>query len=123
MTRFLRDNIVGQLALGIIGSLLATWLAALLPNPATSGAAWRSVFFQPIPAVVVFLYSFALVWACNVLARRWEAHERQRVSVESDALNARLRIVEAERDSLQRELLQGRGAATLVEHLMRFVAV
>lgn len=128
MGQFLRNN-AGPVILTIVGGVLATWVAQVLPNPVSDGAWWRNLLFQPVPSVVLVSYSVILVVALLLVTNRWR--ERDRV-LHTDELAARrdeLQGVTRERDSLRSKLAVRDDRDTSGtrpvsrEALMRFVAV
>ena len=122
MARFFRENVLGVFLLSAAGSVLATWLAPYLPNPVSDGRWWRTVFFQPVPALALFPYSFALVWVFAVVTRRWQAEQQRRSSEERKALERQAQLLGDERDALRSQLASTRSSGPRPD-LMRFVAI
>lgn len=118
-----RNNIIRALLLNVAGGIVVLWLAPYMPNPIGKATQWRSLFFQPIPAFVLFLYSIAVVWAFSILTRRSQSQERIRTSGEKAILERRLQTLTDERDVLRRQLEASRSSSSLPLNLMRFVAV
>lgn len=123
MGRFLRDHVIGLLIISAAGSLLATFIAQALPDPAADGTWWRTLLFQPVPAIVSVLYTLILVAALAALARSWQRADRERHESERADILTQLRSSEEELKALREQTEERRLDTVSMATLMEYVAV